>query len=192
MNNIDYEQAFLISERWAQELAFIAVGYAVKEYLDNEQCNKRQRLTSKQWERLCTFFVVPHEQMDRKINFNFEGSLTRAHQDNVIKFVQTAAHKKVLEVLMADDEMPFWEREVILHEALENVPMEPLWEPKRSVFPTNYTCVFDEEHFRSVITHFVETHLSVNNPLVVCKDTFEDYRPTKVKRSSKTSSTGPM
>lgn len=193
MNNIDYDHAFSISQQWSQKLAFIAVGYAVEERLDDEQCNKRHRLTSKQWERLCTFFVVPNEQMDRKLNFNFEGSLTRAHQDNVIKFVQTCAHKRVLDVLMMDHDMPFEERTYVLHQALENMPTEPLWKSKQSIFSKNYTCVFDEEHFRVVITDFVEKHLSVGNQLLSSKQSSQVHQPTKVvKRSSRTSSTGPM
>lgn len=191
MNNIDYEQAFSISQQWAQQLAFTAVGYAVEERLDDEQCNKRQRLTSKQWERLCTFFVIPNAQMDRKLNFNFEGSLTRAHQDSVIKFIQASAHKKVLEVLMVDHDMSFEDREYMLQKALENMPIEPLWEPKKTVFPKNYTCVFDEEHLRCVITRFIDQHLSLD-PLCSAKMSSQVYQPNKVvKPSSRTISTGP-
>lgn len=193
MSNIDYEQAFSISEQWSEELAFIAVGYAVEERLNSEQCNKRHRLTSKQWERLCTFFVIPNEQMNRKLNFNLEGSLTRAHQDNVIKFIQTTAHKKMLELLILDHEMPFEDREDMLHQALKNMPTKPLWEPKRTVFSKNYTCVFDEEHFRSVITRFIDHNLPVNDQLFPRKVSSQIYQPTKlVKPSSRTGSTGPM
>lgn len=193
MNNIDYEHAFSISQKWAQDLACIAVGYAVEEHLDDEQCNKHHRLNSKQWGRLCTFFIVPNEQMDRKLHFNFEGSLTRTHQHNIIKFIQTAAHKILLDALIVDHTMPFIYREEILEEALDNMPTDPFWEPKRSVFSKNYTCVFDEEHFRYAIRNFIDHHILANTPLCSEKMSTMVHHPTPpVKRSSRTSSVGPM
>lgn len=189
MNSIDYDRAFSVSERWAQELAYIAVGYAVDSHLDDEQWNQHQRLTSKEWERLCTFFIIPNEKMDSRLNFNFEGFLTKQNRDHVVNFIKTEAQKKVLDVLLLDHGMLFELREEILNEALDYIPMEALWEPKSSIFLKNYTCVFDEEHFRATITHFICDHL---NPLLPEKVSLLVHQAIKpLKRSSQTSSTGP-
>lgn len=192
MNDIDYEQAVSVSEKWAQGLSYIAIGYAVEAKIDDEQCNKHHRLTAKQWERLCTFFVIPDEQMDRKLNFTFQGALTKSHQDHVMKFIQKSIHKKVLDVLIVDHGMLFKERENVLRTALNNMPTEPMWKPKSSVFSKNYTCVFDEDHLRATITRFVGHHLSVNNPLFSYQVSALVHQPTKVlTTASRTSSTGP-
>lgn len=197
MSEIDYQQAVLISEQWANDATLTAMRYALEANdftVEGDKYNKTFPLTPKQWERLCTFFIVPNDEMDPKLNFNFQDKLSAVPLNRVIKFIVKTVQKKVLNILIMDHEMPFAQREYLLNEALDNWPNKALWQPKSSLFSKNYTCTLNEDHLRSTIKNFVGHHLSVNYPLFPypIRSTFK-LNPTKPNPSTQGSSwAGPM
>lgn len=203
MSEIDYERAVFLSEQWANDITLDAMRYAleldclktleIKDLIvEASNSNKTSVLTPKQWARLCTFFIVPNDEMDPNLNFNFQDKLSAAPINKIIKFIYKTVQKKVLNIVIMDHEMPFEQREDLLGEASDDLPIKALWEPKSSVFSKKFTCTLNEDRFRSTIKNFVGHHLS-NHQLVPYEVSSLVHQATKpVKRSSRTGSTGPM
>lgn len=198
MDDIDYDHAFALSERCARHTAVMAMEYALDSNLDDNFIHsdfaKFHPLNTKQWERLCTYFVVPNEQLDPKLNFNIQGSLSKARCRNIMKFIQVSVQPKVLEMLLLDHDMSFAQRQKILQNAVEDLPSAARWQAKTTMFAKNYTCELNKEHFRYTIQNFIGHHLSKNHNLLPYKVEFKSkfQIATPVKKSSRTSSTGPM
>jgi len=198
MDDIDYDRAFALSERCARHTAMMAMGYALNTNVDDNFIHsdfaKFHPLNTKQWERLCTYFVVPNEQLDPKLNFNIQGSLSKARCRNIMKFIQVSVQPKVLEILLLDHDMSFPQRQKILQNAVEDLPSEARWQAKTTMFAKNYTCELNKEHLRLTIQNFIGHHLSTTHNLlpykVEFKSTLQTLKPTK--KPSRTSSTGPM
>ena len=198
MNDIDYGHASTISQEWACNAALVVMRYTlddedeVKNLLSDIQT--LSVLNAKQWERLATFFVLPHAQMDPRMNFNFKDLLAEGDCKKVMNFVENSIHKKVLEILILDHERPFVQRHDILNQALDQFPRAPLWEPKPSLFGRNYVRTFNELDLRTMIELFVGHHLSINHPLFPYPLRSHIVHTPTVQpiKNPRTQSTGPM
>lgn len=165
MELIAFETIQHHSRQWAIQATRMAIMHAVQNntLFDDYVHGYQEKLTSKEWNRLCAFFVAPHEDLAAKGSLRFVGSLSEEPSKKVIRFIEKTIEKKVLNILLLDTPQSFNERVNILNTALDELTAAPRWQPQSSAFSTPH--YIGSEHLSELIEHFIGNHLSVNHPL---------------------------
>lgn len=190
MELINFETIQHHSRQWAIQATRMAIMHAVQnntlfdDYIDGYQ----EKLTPKEWNRLCAFFIAPHEDLSVKGSLRFIGPLAEEPSKKVIRFMQKIIEKKVLNVLLLDTPHSFDQRLGVLQNALDELATAPRWQPKSSIL--NAPHYIGDEQFSELIEHFIGHHLSVNHPLQPYK--VATKLPTVLKPRTSTPYDGPM
>ena len=165
MELIAFETIQRHSHQWSIQAARMAIRYAVQNntLFDDYVHGYQEKLTPKEWNRLCAFFVAPHKNLATKGSLKFIGRLAEEPSKKVMRFIQKTIEKKVLNILLLDTPQSFNERVNILQKALNGLSSAPRWQPKSSVLNAPY--YISDEQLSELIEHFVGHHLSVNHPL---------------------------
>jgi len=166
MELIAFETIQHHSQQWAVQATRMAIMRAVQSdntVFDDYMFGYQERLTPKEWNRLCAFFIVPHSDLSSKGSVRFIGDLADAPSQKVIRFIQKTIEKKVLNTLLLDTPQSFEERVHILQTALQGLWDAPRWSPKLSVMGTPH--YISNDQLAELIEHFIGHHLSVNHPL---------------------------
>lgn len=166
MELIAFETIQHHSQEWAVQATRMAIMRAVQSnnaLFDDYMFGYQERLTPKEWNRLCAFFVAPHSELSGKGSVRFIGDLANAPSQKVIRFIQKTIEKKVLNTLLLDTPQSFEERVQILQTALQGLWDAPRWSPKLSVMGTPH--YISNDQLAELIEHFIGHHLSVTHPL---------------------------
>lgn len=165
MELINFETIQQHSQQWAIQATRMAIMHAVQNntLFDDYVHGYQEKLTPKEWNRLCAFFVAPHEDLASKGSLRFIGPLAEEPSKKVMRCIQKTIEKKVLNILLLDTPQSFDERLNILQKALNGLSDAPRWQPKSSVLNAPY--YIGDEQLTELMEHFIGHHLSVNHPL---------------------------
>lgn len=191
MELISFETIQQHSHQWSIQAARMAIRHAVQNntLFDDYVHGYQEKLTPKEWNRLCGFFVAPHENLAAKGSLKFIGPLAEEPSKKVMRFIQKTIEKKVLNILLLDTPQSFNERTAILQKALNGLSAAPRWQPKSSTFSTPH--YIGDDQLTELIEHFIGHHLSVNHPLQPYK-VASKLPAVLTPRSSISSYDGPM